>query len=90
MSQGTACRCPRTFFVVVTRNANYSKFNGSRYTPSDYSRVRCQCCGSTWRTKARWVDFAPNMSAIQEAAWTTGKGDTANRGKCPHKREGTT
>ena len=43
-------------WVVVQRNCNHSKFSGSRYTPSDYSEVRCLECGHFWRTKAKYVD----------------------------------
>ena len=41
--------------VVITRNGNYSAFNGYRFAASDYSQVRCVTCGASWRTKARWV-----------------------------------
>jgi len=57
------CVCPGSFqkrksrWVVITLRANYSTFNGSRRTPSDYSEVRCTGpCGRRWRTKAAYVD----------------------------------
>lgn len=78
MSQGKSCRCPRTFFRVMTRKANYSAFNGYRCTPSDYSAVRCMCCGACWRTKAAWVDKATNESEAE-------RGTTASRMRCSHK-----
>jgi hypothetical protein len=46
---------------------NYSAFNGYRYTPSDYSLVKCVTCNTSWRTKAAYVDslqIGPN--AIKE------------------------
>lgn len=57
--------------VVTARNCNHSAFNGYRWTPSDYSQVRCIApvdkhhssdgvCGHTWRTKAAYVDDLPN------------------------------
>jgi hypothetical protein len=47
---------------VIVRRANYSAFNGYRYTPSDYSAVRCfvEGCGARWRTKAGYVDLLPD------------------------------
>lgn len=59
MSGGFACRDgvhrAGGHWVVVDRNCNYSAFNGSRYTPSDYSLIRCLGCGKFWRTKAKYV-----------------------------------
>lgn len=52
-----------SWFVNVYR-ANYSKFNGSRYTPSDYSEVHCRDCGRVWRTKAAYVDQLPRSLQI--------------------------
>lgn len=58
----TRARCPRCKYtgteklVVETRMCNYSKFNGSRYTPSSYSGIRCLNCRYPWRTRAAWVD----------------------------------
>lgn len=40
---------------VLDRHCNYSKFNGSRYTPSDYSSCKCMKCKMVWRTKAEYV-----------------------------------
>jgi hypothetical protein len=65
MSGGLACRCPGTNeerkvnWRVLDHKCNYSKFNGSRYTPSAYSSVTCRVCGSVWRTKAAYVDQLP-------------------------------
>lgn len=63
MSGGPACSCPESKKAVEDRRwcvqvykANYSKFNGSRYTPSAYSLVECSACGKFWRTKAAYVD----------------------------------
>jgi hypothetical protein len=67
MSQGKACECPERK-EPMTRDddrparlwrwkdykANYSAFNGYRYTPSDYSACVCLACGASWRTKANW------------------------------------
>lgn len=43
----------------MQRYCNHSKFNGSRYTPSRYSEVRCRRCAHTWRTLAS-VDHLPD------------------------------
>lgn len=60
-----ACKCrPRTV-VVTVRKANYSAFSGYHYTPSDYSEVACTTCGSSWRTKAKYVDRAPDYDETQ-------------------------
>lgn len=40
---------------VITRNGNYSAFNGYAFQRSDYSCVVCKKCGATWRTKAAYV-----------------------------------
>jgi hypothetical protein len=62
---GFACTNPaehRPAWVVVARRCNYSAFNGYRWTPSDYSEVRCtrpDCLGR-WRTKAKYVDALPD------------------------------
>jgi hypothetical protein len=47
---------------VVVRMGNYSAFNGYRFTPSDYSLVVCDACGTSWRTKADYVSVCPNGS----------------------------
>jgi len=49
-------------WAVIQRKCNYSAFNGYRYTPSDYSAVKCFApgCGSVWRTKAAYVDELPD------------------------------
>jgi hypothetical protein len=61
------CRCEgsraermRQWIVTVLR-ANYSAFSGYRWTPSDYSEVRCRRCGARWRTKASYVDRLPKQ-----------------------------
>lgn len=63
MSGGPSCCCEERAkpladrqWRVIDRNCNYSKFNGSRYTPSDYSAIKCLQCGRWWRTKAKYVD----------------------------------
>lgn len=63
MSGGRACRCPEAArpiperaWEVLDYRCNYSKFNGSRYTPSDYSLIQCRACHALWRTKAGYVD----------------------------------
>lgn len=64
MSAGTACPHRRKHagrWRVVTRKANYSAFNGYRYTPSDYSSVRCLECPKRWRTRAAYVDQLPDL-----------------------------
>lgn len=66
MSGGIACSCPEKAKPVECRRwrvldykCNYSKFNGRRYTPSDYSAVTCRACGAVWRTKAGYVEELP-------------------------------
>jgi hypothetical protein len=62
MSGGVACRCEpktRAGWYVANYRCNYSTFNGNRRTPSDYSAVRCQTCGASWRTKAAYVESLP-------------------------------
>jgi hypothetical protein len=55
------CTCGnRDNWRVVTYRGNYSAFSGYRFTPSDYSEVKCDerlgGCGARWRTKAKYVD----------------------------------
>jgi len=64
MSGGNACQCAqrkkpvnKRRWLVMDRNCNYSAFNGYRKTFSDYSAIRCMCCGAYWRTKSRYVDY---------------------------------
>lgn len=45
---------------MTARKGNRSAFNGYRWTPSDYSEVRCTVCGRSWRTKAKYVDALPD------------------------------
>lgn len=65
MAEIYTCRCPgsraerMTNWVVSVLRGNYSAFNGYRFTPSDYSEVRCERCGVRWRTKAAYVDTLP-------------------------------
>jgi len=67
MSGLNACKCRPRQVVVRQRMCNYSAFNGYRYTPSDYSLVRCVHCGCIWRTKAAYVARSPNDSTGDEA-----------------------
>lgn len=62
MSGGAACRNPehRPQWRVIARNGNFSAFNGYRWTPSDYSELKCRACGAIWRTKARYVSTIPS------------------------------
>ena len=62
MSQGTACHCPERrkapgdrAWVVTQLYCNHSAFNGGRHTASDYSAIRCNGCGASWRTRAAYV-----------------------------------
>jgi hypothetical protein len=51
-------RCPECShgdLEVQHRQHNHSAFNGYRYTPSDYSEVRCKTCDWRWRTRAKYV-----------------------------------
>jgi len=67
MSVSFGCHCPERKkpvkernWVVLVRKANYSAFNGYKYTPSDYSEVYCRSCGAIGRTKAKYVDELPD------------------------------
>lgn len=55
-----ACRDKAHRHVVLMRNCNYSAFSGYRWTPSDYSLVRCTVTHRSWRTKAAYVDALPD------------------------------
>lgn len=66
MSGGTACNCQQRAKPVKERawrvtqlKCNHSSFNGNRYTPSDWSAVRCLACRASWRTKAAYVFDLP-------------------------------
>lgn len=63
----TACsHRPRSeHLVVVDRLCNYSAFNGYRWTPSDYSCVRCLTCGARWRTRAAYVADLPDATEAE-------------------------
>jgi len=50
----------KTTWDVVVRYGNYSAFNGYRFTPSDYSLVRCNTCGVHWRTRGAYVAELPD------------------------------
>ena len=50
----------RDAWFVEVRNGNYSAFNGGRFTPSDYSQIRCGRCRRSWRTKAAYVRDLPS------------------------------
>ena len=76
MSGGNVCSClerqnpiGERRWRVTARRCNYSAFNGYRWTPSDYSEVRCSVCRSFWRTKAQYVD------KLQDALWDAERGD---------------
>lgn len=47
-------------WTVDVRNGNYSAFNGGRFTPSDYSQLRCRSCGRVWRSNAAYIGDLPN------------------------------
>lgn len=112
MSGGVACKClerlepekalegsnrPGRLWRLVDYKCNYSKFNGRRYTPSDYSSVTCLRCGAFWRTKsdgvsvfARYdreteISISPGYSgyAARMAEW----GRTEHRGGVAIKEE---
>lgn len=55
-----ACECKPRSVIVIDRKCNYSAFNGYRCTPSLYSKVQCTKCLAIWRTKAAYVDQAPD------------------------------
>ena len=65
-------RHPIEHVNVTVRNGNYSAFHGYRFTPSDYSEVRCLACGSYWRSNARWVDTCADASREQTLAANPG------------------
>lgn len=51
---------------MLVRNGNFSAFNGYRFTPSDYSAVRCLTCGEIWRTNADWVSGCRDAAGDRE------------------------
>lgn len=55
-----ADKAHRPFWAVIVRNGNYSAYSGYRFTPSDYSSVRCGTCHRVWRTKAGYVASLPD------------------------------
>lgn len=57
-----AVKRPGRLWRVISRECNYSRFNGSHYTPSNWSSVCCLRCGAHWRTKAGYVhDLADRL-----------------------------
>ncbi len=60
MSGANACACKPRKVVVLNRECNYSAFNGRHRTPSAYSLVRCEACGTCWRTRAAYVRTSPD------------------------------
>lgn len=50
------CQCPQEHWRVVHYHLNYSAFSGYHATHSAYSRLSCDLCGHTWRTKAAYVE----------------------------------
>lgn len=63
MSVSFGCKCDERRkpaadrrWVVMQRRCNHSKFNGSRWTSSDYSEIVCLSCFACGRTKAGYVD----------------------------------
>lgn len=69
------CKCKPRDVEVLQRKGNRSAFNGYRWTPSAYSAVRCTSCGACWRTKAAYVDSAPDASAEPKATGEEGTTD---------------
>lgn len=47
---------------VLTRYGNHSAFSGYKFTPSDYSSIKCLVCKATWRTKAGYVVDLQNFT----------------------------
>lgn len=60
---GRSAGCGSSWLAVRVRRANYSAFNGYRYTPSDYSEIVCLDCGRHWRSKAKGVAKLPDLTA---------------------------
>jgi hypothetical protein len=114
MSGGNACKClerlepiivpagsnrPGRLWRVVQYKCNHSAFNGYHYTSSDYSSLTCLRCGTTWRTKAPYVDdlrqfdrekemstssgYSGHAAAMAEWGRTTFSGSTLHREEKP-------
>lgn len=66
--------------MVTMRECNYSAFNGYHWTPSAYSAVRCVWCGSTWRTKGKYVARKPDAPDGWER-WSPAEWRKALKGK---------
>ena len=71
MSSSVPCSCGELHkplkeraWVVSSRKCNYSRFNGSRRTPSAYSEVICLRCRGRWRTKAAYVEQLPDRKEV--------------------------
>jgi hypothetical protein len=58
--------CPMKYWVVTTRNGNYSAFNGYHFTPSNYSQLHCFRCGVYWRSSGRYVIKIPDTDKETE------------------------
>lgn len=63
MSGGRKCCCEESVKPLLKRNwsviqykYNQSAFNGYKYTPSDWSGLRCNRCKAHWRSRAEYVD----------------------------------
>lgn len=102
VSGGQACKCsekdeaivhvlnwnrPGRLWRVVQRHSNHSAFSGNRYTPSDYSALRCLRCGASWRTKAHYVTRLRDIAEDEENISCGYDGHIAAmeaRGRTPH------
>lgn len=69
MSFAGACPAKDHVHVVVQRNGNESAFNGGRWTPSDYSSIRCLQTGKFWRTKGNYVGALRDATAEENRNW---------------------
>lgn len=71
MSGGISCkdRAHKPEWRVVDRCCNYSKYNGRRYTPSEYSALVCLTCHASWRSKGDYVDRVHNISKEEHDQW---------------------
>lgn len=64
-SKGVACSCTgtkadrRKNWLVLQYKCNYSAFSGGNLTPSEWSQVKCGCCGNVWRTKLPYIESLP-------------------------------
>lgn len=73
-SKGIACKCnlkkveKMKNWVVVTYRGNKSAFNGYKFTPSEFSEIKCNKCGNTWRTKMNYVQIILNKTQCSNIA----------------------